>query len=138
VREASAADAQQSVTAATSEALTIVANAQTQADQLMVEAEQAKTAATDDARAMAGEAWANGAELIDNLREMSDSLRSNAERLLRDIQSLHSHMLAQIDRAEGSLGGSPDLGAAETARGEDRTEQIEVDELEIPEFIPAG
>ena len=43
-----------------------------------------------DARTAAGDVRTEGLEIVDNLREMGDSLRSNAERLLRDVQMIHS------------------------------------------------
>ena len=49
-----------------------------------------------------------GLELVSNLREMSNSLRANAERLLGDVQRVHSSLAAQIARVERAAGsGSP-------------------------------
>ena len=47
-----------------------------------------------DARATADGVRAEGMELVSNLREMGDVLRANAERLLHDIQSIHSRMVS--------------------------------------------
>ena len=42
--------------------------------------------------------------MVGNLRELGDSLRSNADRLLRDIQNVHSRLVAQIERADTKSG----------------------------------
>jgi hypothetical protein len=111
--------------------LGILAKAHEDADRTRKEAEAAKTASTsealDDPRAGASQARTNpiakakaqsreilgqariatadvrseGLELVQNLREMGDSLRSNAERLLRDVQAIHSRMVAGLDRVDG-------------------------------------
>jgi hypothetical protein len=41
-----------------------------------------------------------GAAISGNLREMGSSLRVNAERLLGDVQSIHAHLRADVDRVE--------------------------------------
>ena len=106
------AEAEQAKTEATTEALTVVARAQDQAEIIRAEAEAAKTrghqrGAEIVARAQetaergrhqgdrsgaraaprrppvsAGDVQTEGLELVANLRQMGDSLRSNAERLL--------------------------------------------------------
>ena len=50
---------------------------------------------------------------------------------LRDIQSIHSHMVAKLDRAGGRLEQRPSSSArSRDRRGGDR------DALDVPEFIP--
>ena len=82
-----------------------------------------------------GVAFAN-----DDLREMGDSLRSNAERLLRDVQMIHSRMLAQLDRLDGGLAtASGSRAAGRDAGGRGRRSRGTVDGgevLDVPEFIP--
>ncbi len=81
---------------------------------------------------------------------MGDSLRSNAERLLRDVQMIHSRMMAQVDRIDGGAGrASPGTswsassrGAGAGGRGGGRSRGFEPppddDVLDVPEFIPPG
>ena len=113
--EITRAEAEMAKTQATSEALAIVARAQDSAEAAMAEANaaaaKAKTEAEErarellrEARSTAGDVKAEGLELVENLRQMGDSLRSNAERLLRDVQMIHSRMVAQLDRADGGVG----------------------------------
>ena len=108
---------------ATGEALAIVARAQENADTVMSEARAAATKEQDeikerarellcDARATASDVRSEGLEIAANLREMGDSLRSNAERLLRDVQRIHSQLVARLDRIDAGAG----TGAAEAAR----------------------
>jgi hypothetical protein len=93
-------------------------------------------------------------ELVANLRDMGDSLRANAERLLRDVQSIHSRMVAQIDRAETKSGqpGGAAVAAAQRSRadaagdgppprrqGRDRDvppPPADGEVLDVPEFMP--
>jgi vacuolar-type H+-ATPase subunit H len=149
------------VSDATSEALTIVARAQENADQVLKDArdEAAKSVAEAeerardllrDARSTASDLHTEGLEIVSNLRQMGDSLRSNAERLLRDVQMIHSRMVAELDRADGGLGALSGYRASRApdrpARGSDGAprdrlprEPIEGGEvLDVPEFIPPG
>jgi hypothetical protein len=81
-----------------------------------------------------------GLEIAGNLREMGDSLRSNAERLLRDVQMIHSRMVAELDRVDGGLGAvqaSRGTGASSGAERRSRPRsESEADVLDVPEFIP--
>jgi hypothetical protein len=52
------------------------------------------------ARQAAGMVSADGQDIVQNLRDLGDSMRSNATRLLRDVQVIHSALLAQIDRVD--------------------------------------
>ena len=79
---------------------------------------------------------------MQNLHEMGDSLHANAELLLRDIQSIHSRMVAKLDRVDG---GASRIPAPRTTSHEStpprRARGYELDrpidgELDIPEFIP--
>ena len=69
---------------------------------------------------------------------MGDSLRSNAERILRDVQGVHSQMVTRLDRVE-PRGSEPASEPRRTRGGESRTalEHSEPDDLpDVPEFIP--
>jgi hypothetical protein len=77
-------------------------------------------------------------------------LRANAQKLLRDIQSIHSRMIAQVERVEARIGPAPtgvsrsgyrSDPAPRRARepiapgrvgGGDASEEA----LDVPEFIP--
>jgi len=147
-----------SVADATSEALAIIGRAQENADKVLSEANaeaarevsEAQQRARDllrGARTSASDIRTEGLEIVGNLREMGDSLRANAERLLRDVQMIHSRMIAEIDRADGGLGASSSRGPASAPshsseaerrrRGSAETSSTgEV--LDVPEFIPPG
>ncbi len=145
--------AEQERTTATGEALSVVAKATEEAQTLITEATEAAERnrheaeeytreLLSDARFTAMTVRDEGLELVTNLRQMGDSLRANAERLLRDVQSVHSHMVARIDRAEGNgkLPLQPRAGSGEPARsGTRRTLDAAPDQgdlPDVPEFIP--
>ena len=81
-------------------------------------------------------------ELVANLRQMGDSLRANAERILRDVQGVHSQLVAKIERIERAT--SPAATAPPRTRA-DRARDLargpfagegEGDVPDVPEFIP--
>jgi vacuolar-type H+-ATPase subunit H len=152
LREAGRADAEKAVAEATSEALAILARAQENAEstvnetsaaaaKALEEAEERSRELLRDARTNASDVRTEGLELVGNLREMGDSLRSNAERLLRDVQLIHSRMVAQIDRVDGgagrAAGGSLSRRTGARSRG-GGTGPGDEDVLDVPEFIPPG
>ena len=106
----------------------------------------------EDARATADGVRSEGLELVSNLREMSNSLRSNAERLLGDVQRVHSRLVAQIERVERATGDSGSRSAGRGGRPSGRRSERDesasdserlstpVDDggLDVPEFIPPG
>jgi cell division septum initiation protein DivIVA len=142
---------------ATSDALAVISRAQENADSVLAaataEAAKLTTAATERSRELikgarhaAGVVDADGQSIVRDLRELGDSMRSNAARLLRDVQTIHTAMLDQIDRvdpegtaseavrrpAAGPVARSQRSGGRRRggAKGEDR--------LDVPEFIPRG
>lgn len=138
---------------ATSEALEIVARAQENADQTLTEATEAalKTRSEADgkaremireAREVSGSVRGDGVELADHVKQLGDSLRRNAERLLNDVQGVHSTYLAQIDKLdpERTHLRTPSSGSARRSgerRGGARAPDPG-DDLDVPEFIPRG
>jgi hypothetical protein len=158
------AEAEQAKTAATGEALTIVAKAQETAEtavktgtaDAVKKSEETEARAGDllrDARTVASDVRTEGMEVVGNLRELGDSLRSNAERLLRDVQGVHSHLMAQIERADAKSGISrPAPGSSSRPAGSDaprlsvsprgnRDRDVppppaDGEVLDVPEFIP--
>jgi vacuolar-type H+-ATPase subunit H len=137
---------------ATSEALEIVARAQENADQTLSEATEAalKTRSEADSKArelmreardVSGNVRGDGVELADHVKQLGDSLRRNAERLLNDVQAVHSTYLSQIDKvdpARSQLRSLPSAGGRSTStRGRSR-EGDPGDDLDVPEFIPRG
>ena len=139
LRSEGEAAAEAATTAATNEALAIVARAEESASQIVAEARESAAATRaeaeerargllEDARATADGVRSEGLELVSNLREMSNSLRANAERLLGDVQRVHSSLTAQIARVErehriGSVSG-PGL---RRPRGASRGRELPVD-----------
>jgi hypothetical protein len=92
-----------------------------------------------EARTTANEIRTEGLEIVSNLREMGDSLRSNATRLLRDVQEVHSRMVAEVDQRETALGlGSASRRRDAAPRGERPPSPEAGEELDVPEFIPPG
>ncbi len=148
LRRASQEEAEQDKTAATSEALALVGRAQENADHTL---EQATAAAANsqraaerysrelmsEARSTADGVRDEGLELAANLRQMGDALRANADRLLRDVHGIHSHMVSRIKRVEGSSRGRRSEGGRSAARRASRA-GAEEEQIEVPEFIPPG
>jgi hypothetical protein len=101
---------------------------------------------------MAGDVKADGGEVIGNLNALSSSLRSNADRLLRDVQAIHSSMLARIDGFQthhrSLVDGAPlarerhvDRAQAGQLPGPDplaSVDDVPGQILDVPEFIPPG
>lgn len=144
--EAQAETASMRAEAAT-EALTIAGRAQENADAMLAEAreeaERVRYDAEERARALlrgaretAGEVRAEGMELVENLREMGNVLRSNAERLLRDVQAIHSRMVAELDQADAGLPPAPSGAGSRGTRSAPRSGSG--GDLDVPEFIPPG
>src|ERR1017187_8208744 len=161
LRRDSQAQFEQAKTTATSEALTIVANAQEHADAAVKQASEAAEASRQDserrsrellldAPAAADGVRAEGLELVGNLRQMGDSLRSNAERLLQDVQLIHTRMVATLDNADSPAGtpvgssrpgdGRPSRSSPTSSlngpRSSGRAARNVQDEVEVAEFIP--
>jgi hypothetical protein len=137
-------DADATKTASTSQALEILANAQQEADASTTKAKAQSREILGEARVVAADVRSEGMELVQNLREMGDSLRSNAELLLRDIQAVHSRMVAELDRVDGGASRIPPPRAIAREPGtRRRSREPELPgpidgELDIPEFIPPG
>ena len=138
-------------TAATSEALGIIARAEDSASEIVREARQSADTSLaaaeerargllEDARATADGVRSEGLEVVSNLREMSNSLRANAERLLGDVQRVHSSLTAQIARVERETGIRVGSSSSRRSRGGelpvDGNSLPGDDGLDVPEFIP--
>lgn len=105
----------------------------------------------------------DGMEIVRDLRELGDSLRANAERLLRDVQKIHSRMMGQIERIEAAAREAPKVERSREAPGRGRSRgasaepdsapaaeptrprrrapaapSADGDELDVPEFLPPG
>jgi uncharacterized membrane protein YqiK len=129
------------VESAQAEAKRVRAAANADAARIRAEAERIRADAEEharglilDARATADGVRAEGMEIVSNLRQMSDSLRVNAERLLTDIQSIHSRMVGELERVEpGGDTGLPSgaADAEERSMAEPSTEE----ELDVPDFV---
>jgi vacuolar-type H+-ATPase subunit H len=146
------AEAEKAKGDATGEALAIMARAQEDADSVLSEARQEALKATDaaqersrellrGARATAGEVQTEGLEIVGDLRELGDAMRSNAERLLRDVQGIHSALVERLDQIDGAFaaadreqGGRPRARPARDRELPAPPDNGEV--LDVPEFIP--
>lgn len=105
--------------------------AETEAARVRADAEEHARRLVLDARASADGVRAEGMELVSNLREMSDVLRSNADRLLQDIQAIHSRMIGELEGVTpegGRTSRADDAGSPETGP---RDEHV----LEVPDFV---
>ncbi len=149
-------EAEKAIGDATSEALAIVARAQDNAASVLSEAQSEAAAATAQAeeraheflrhaRGTASDVNSEGLEIVANLREMGDAMRSNAQRLMRDIQQIHSQLVARLDRIDGGASGAEPDSVARRGRRRDleprgRSTAAAVgddgDALDVPEFIP--
>jgi hypothetical protein len=116
----------------------MVAEANESATLKRQEAERYTRELMSDARLTAQEVRDEGLELVTNLRQMGDSLRANAERLLRDVQSVHSQMVARIDKAEsnGRLSPVPTARNGRSDGGRSARSGRSDDIPDVPEFIP--
>lgn len=158
---------EQSRSNAASEALALITTAQQQATDALAEASQRAAAVLaeaneraavtrreaethsrellSEARLVAEQVRGEGLELVSNFRQMGDSLRANAERLLRDVQGIHTSMVRRLEQA-----GPAGARANGAGRGDgERPRQLEgvrgrrrfdpatrSDALDVPEFIP--
>lgn len=148
------AEAEKAKSDATGEALAIVARAQENADTVLNqaqadaakasrEAEERSRELLRDARATAGSVQHEGLEIVGNLREMGDALRSNAERVLRDVQGIHSQLTAKLDQIGDDLPAAPKTPSGTPRPRERPARTRELPEppangevLDVPEFIP--
>jgi vacuolar-type H+-ATPase subunit H len=152
VREAAKKESDAVRTKAESEALTTVVKAQETADQAIAEAQSAATTLRDesdkrarellrDARETANGVRAEGLDIVSDLSEMGNSLRSNAERLLRDVQTVHSGMVERIDRAQVGLGRAPRSNDGDSDEPRPRRRDLPAldadgEVIDVPEFMP--
>ena len=135
---AASREAQELLRQARAEAAEIVQTARADGEKAL---EQAQTRAQEllrDSRRIANDVRTEGLEVVSDLREMGDSLRSNADRLLFDVQSVHSRLVLELDRAAAAAGRehAPDA-PAEAPVGPSRVD-TNTDALEVPDFIAPG
>jgi uncharacterized membrane protein YqiK len=138
------------VEAATAEAERLRREVKTEADRLrgearadaaraLAEANERARGLVLDARATAEGVRAEGMEIVSNLREMSDALHANAERLLQDIQGIHSRMVSELDRVDperGSGGDASGAAPASEAGNHEPSSAGSEEQLDVPDFIP--
>jgi cell division septum initiation protein DivIVA len=103
--------------------------AEADAARIRGEAEEHARRLVIDARASADGVRAEGMELVSHLREMGDALRSNADRLLRDIQAIHSRMVGELERA------APDEAPQPPGEAPAPTDD---EVLDVPDFVSRG
>jgi cell division septum initiation protein DivIVA len=121
---------------ATGEALAVIARAQSEAERIQREAEAKARELLKVARTAAGDVSIDGTQIVADLRELGDSLRSNAARLLRDVQALHSAMVASIDRVDPEHQHAPPVSALRGAAAGGAVRRSIDPGLDVPEFIP--
>jgi hypothetical protein len=157
LRDAGRSEIEQAKTTAADAGAAILARANEDAEKIRSEAEsaavEARSAAAEAladaerrardllraARTSASDVRTEGLEIAGNLTEMGESLRKNAQRLLRDVQLIHSRLVAEIDRADAELGIDSHLPRADAAqRGGSLPRPDDGEALDVPEFIPPG
>lgn len=134
------------VAAAEEEAAELLQSARADAERMLREGREEAARYTreliGEARTTAQEVRRDGMEVVANMRQMGDSLRVNAERILRDVQVVHSQLVAKIDRLERSI---PAANRAPARRRADRAGDLTRGPLageapddmpDVPEFIP--
>jgi cell division septum initiation protein DivIVA len=157
LRAEAKAEADRLVSEATSKGLEIAGRAQEEADRTLAEASGESEKLREDiatrarelmrhAEETASELNHEGYHMVGNLRELGDSLRVNADRLLKDVQTIHTRMVAQIERVQGEAGParSPRRSRSsadregDQAAGDALPPPPDDDELDVPEFVPPG
>jgi cell division septum initiation protein DivIVA len=157
LRKDAKAEADRLVSEATSKGLEVAGRAQEEADRMLAEAAQEAEKLREDvagrarelmrhAEETASEINHEGFHMVGNLRELGDSLRTNAERLIKDVQTIHTRMTAQIERVRDEAGPPPRPRRASETDGEHTrpsragrdapTAPPDDDELDVPEFVP--
>lgn len=128
------------IDAAQAEADRIRRAAESDAKRTRAEAEEHARRVVLDARASADGVRAEGMELVSNLREMGDVLRSNAERLLHDIQSIHTRMVGELSEVEPTgEAPEPGVGTHDGAPSHERHPAPQDEEaLDVPDFVSRG
>jgi vacuolar-type H+-ATPase subunit H len=126
------------VQAAEQEADELLADARQSATRSRADAEVARREMLDEARATADAVRSEGLEVVTNLRAMGDSLRANAERLLRDVQTLHGQMISRIEVIEATrqTGGARREERDRVERPRRTLDAIDDADIDVPEFIP--
>jgi cell division septum initiation protein DivIVA len=150
------AEADRLVSEATTKALEVAGRAQDEADRVLAEAKEEAGTLREDIAARARELMHHAEEtaselnhegyhMVGNLRELGDSLRTNADRLLKDVQTIHTRMVAQIERVQAEAGAPPVPRRARSPGDSDRGAAGDAlppppddDELDVPEFVPPG
>ena len=102
------------------------------------EADERARELMSEARQVSSDVRAGGTQLADHVRQLGDSLRSNAERLLRDVQAVHSAYLGEIDKVDPSRARLNALESSAGGRGGRARDGGSSDDLDVPEFIPRG
>jgi cell division septum initiation protein DivIVA len=155
LRSEAKAEADRLVSEATTKALEIAGRAEEEADRARAEASKEVEKMREDVGTRARELMRHAEEtatelnhegyhMVGNLRELGDSLRTNADRLLKDVQTIHTRMVAQIERVQTEAGPARtprrSSGGRERDRGAggDAPPRPPDDELDVPEFVPPG
>ncbi|HTX32143.1 MAG TPA: hypothetical protein VMD09_12215 [Solirubrobacteraceae bacterium] len=116
------------VESARAEAERVRRQAHAEAAQIRAEAEEHARRLVLDARATADGVRAEGMEVVSNLRQISDALREMSERVLRDVQAIHTRMVGELERADPTQSSA----SPEPASGESDPE------LDVPDFVARG
>jgi len=157
LRTEAKAEAERLVSEATGKGLEIAGRAQEEAERTLAEASEETEKLREDiasrarelmrhAEETASELNHEGYHMVGNLRDLGDSLRTNADRLLKDVQTIHTRMVAQIERVQGEAGPARAPRRSRSSAGQERDRGAAGDaappppddELDVPEFVPPG
>jgi vacuolar-type H+-ATPase subunit H len=160
LRAEAEAEAERQISKATTEGLVIVSDAEQAAERIRKEAALKADELLREARFISDQVQSEGGLTVANLRELGSSLRTNAERLMRDIQAIHSRLRAELERVEPSARPRPRTsGSEESEAGSAAEPGLQTDpaaaadrdlqrarraarppaeQFDVPEFLPGG
>jgi cell division septum initiation protein DivIVA len=131
----------------------VVDSAGHEAGRIRAEAEEHARRLVLDARASADGVRAEGMEVVSNLRQISDTLREMAERVLADVEAIHTRMVSELERVEALGGGAEadaavggDIPSARAATagssaatvGPSAASGAAEEQLDVPDFVARG
>jgi hypothetical protein len=85
-------------------------------------------------------------EVVSNLRQISDTLREMADRVLEDVQAMHTRMVGELERVARkgveSAANAPDAPAAPASAAVGMSASADAtdgeEELDVPDFVARG
>lgn len=125
------------VESARQEATRLRSEAKADAARMREEAEEHARRLVLDARALADGVRAEGMEVVSNLRQISDTLRELSERVLEDVEAIHTRMVGELEGVDSGSRApvAPDAESSPPAVEEPAGSSSAEDELDVPDFV---